>query len=70
MLVLFKLLSELFRLQLACSYLSNTYKMWRNDVVDSETGEELKSFNHVLCRKQKVDFVEQFNEKLLVKQGV
>eukprot|EP00959_Pyramimonas_sp_CCMP1952_P005636 118239-Pyramimonas_sp.AAC.1 len=38
-------------------------------VAHSETGEELKSFNHVLCKKQKVDFVEQFNEKLLVKQG-
>ena len=35
----------------------------------SETGEVLKSFNHTLHRKKKVDFIEQFNEKLLVKQG-
>jgi len=37
-------------------------------ILSIETGEELKSFKHQLCRKQKVDFVEQFNEKLLVKQ--
>jgi hypothetical protein len=28
----------------------------------------LKSFSHLLHRNKKVDFIEQFNEKLLVKQ--
>jgi hypothetical protein len=28
----------------------------------------LKGFNHPLHRNKKVDFIEQFNEKLLVKQ--
>lgn len=33
-----------------------------------EDGTVLKSFNHLLHRNKKVDFIEQFNEKLLVKQ--
>ncbi|PWA76762.1 hypothetical protein CTI12_AA229960 [Artemisia annua] len=33
-----------------------------------EAGTVLKTFNHLLYRNKKVDFVEQFNEKLLVKQ--
>lgn len=37
-------------------------------IVDIETGTVLKSFNHLLHRNRKIDFVEQFNEKLLVKQ--
>lgn len=28
----------------------------------------LKKFNHLLHRTKKIDFIEQFNEKLLVKQ--
>ena len=37
-------------------------------ILSIETGEVLKSFNHTLHRKKKVDFIEQFNEKLLLKQ--
>ncbi|CAI9259836.1 unnamed protein product [Lactuca saligna] len=33
-----------------------------------EDGTVLKTFNHLLHRNRKVDFIEQFNEKLLVKQ--
>ncbi len=36
--------------------------------VQIETGEVLQSFTHTLPLKQKVAFIEQFNEKLLVKQ--
>ena len=28
----------------------------------------LKKFNHMLHRAKKIDFIEQFNEKLLIKQ--
>ena len=37
-------------------------------IVNIEDGKVLKSFNHLLRRTRKVDFIEQFNEKLLVKQ--
>jgi len=37
-------------------------------ILSIEDGQVLKSFNHKLFRGQKVDFIEQFNEKLLVKQ--
>ena len=37
-------------------------------IVNIEDGKMLKSFNHMLRRTRKVDFIEQFNEKLLVKQ--
>jgi WD40 repeat protein len=37
-------------------------------ILSIEDGTVLKSFNHLLHRKKKVDFIEQFNEKLLVKQ--
>ena len=37
-------------------------------IVSIEDGKELKSFNHLLHRTKKVEFIEQFNEKLLVKQ--
>eukprot|EP01018_Ginkgo_biloba_P018992 Gb_11511 [translate_table: standard] len=37
-------------------------------IVSIEDGTVLKSFNHLLHRNKKVDFIEQFNEKLLVKQ--
>jgi hypothetical protein len=33
-----------------------------------QDGTVLKAFNHLLLRTKKVDFIEQFNEKLLVKQ--
>jgi len=33
-----------------------------------EDGRVMKSFHHMLHRNKKVDFIEQFNEKLLVKQ--
>ena len=33
-----------------------------------ESGEVLKAFKHKLIRDAKIDFIEQFNEKLLVKQ--
>ena len=36
-------------------------------ILSIEDGTELKSFSHSLQRNKKVDFVEQFNEKLLVK---
>lgn len=37
-------------------------------ILSIEDGTVLKSFNHPLHRNKKVDFIEQFNEKLLVKQ--
>ncbi|CAN6705473.1 unnamed protein product [Malus baccata var. baccata] len=37
-------------------------------ILSIEDGTVLKSFNHLLHRNKKVDFVEQFNETLLVKQ--
>ncbi|CAL9046985.1 unnamed protein product [Musa banksii] len=37
-------------------------------ILSIEDGKVLKSFNHSLHRNKKVDFIEQFNEKLLVKQ--
>ncbi|CAI9273897.1 unnamed protein product [Lactuca saligna] len=37
-------------------------------ILSIEDGSVLKSFNHLLHRHKKVDFIEQFNEKLLVKQ--
>ncbi|KAM0952480.1 putative transcription factor WD40-like family [Dioscorea sansibarensis] len=37
-------------------------------ILNVEDGTVLKSFNHLLHRNKKVDFIEQFNEKLLVKQ--
>ena len=37
-------------------------------ILSIEDGTVLKSFNHLLHRNKKVDFIEQFNEKLLVKQ--
>lgn len=37
-------------------------------ILSIEDGSVLKSFNHLLHRSKKVDFIEQFNEKLLVKQ--
>ncbi|XP_042476137.1 uncharacterized protein LOC122057866 isoform X2 [Macadamia integrifolia] len=37
-------------------------------ILSIEDGTVLKAFNHLLHRDKKVDFIEQFNEKLLVKQ--
>lgn len=37
-------------------------------ILSIEDGTILKCFNHLLHRNKKVDFIEQFNEKLLVKQ--
>lgn len=37
-------------------------------IVNVEDGSLLKEINHMLHRKRKVDFIEQFHEKLLVKQ--
>ncbi|XP_071716810.1 uncharacterized protein [Rutidosis leptorrhynchoides] len=37
-------------------------------ILSIEDGTVLKEFNHLLHRNKKVDFIEQFNEKLLVKQ--
>lgn len=37
-------------------------------ILSIEDGTVLKSFNHLLNRNKKVDFIEQFNEKLLIKQ--
>ncbi|KAF5184481.1 Transducin/WD40 repeat-like superfamily protein [Thalictrum thalictroides] len=37
-------------------------------ILSIEDGTVLKSFHHLLHRNKKVDFIEQFNEKLLVKQ--
>ncbi|KAJ0661748.1 putative transcription factor WD40-like family [Helianthus annuus] len=37
-------------------------------ILSIEDGTVLKSFNHLLHRHKKVEFIEQFNEKLLVKQ--
>ncbi|BAT17233.1 uncharacterized protein [Oryza sativa Japonica Group] len=37
-------------------------------ILSIEDGRPLKSFTHLLHRNKKIDFIEQFNEKLLVKQ--
>lgn len=37
-------------------------------ILSIEDGTPLKTFNQLLHRNRKVDFIEQFNEKLLVKQ--
>lgn len=37
-------------------------------ILSIEDGTVLKAFYHLLHRNKKVDFIEQFNEKLLVKQ--
>lgn len=37
-------------------------------ILSIEDGTVLKSFHHLIHRNKKVDFIEQFNEKLLVKQ--
>jgi hypothetical protein len=37
--------------------------------VCSENGQTLKQFKHSLHPNKRIDFIEQFNEKLLVKQG-
>ena len=37
-------------------------------ILSIDNGTVLKQFNHLLIRTKKVDFIEQFNEKLLVKQ--
>ncbi|KAL1503139.1 hypothetical protein AB1Y20_011201 [Prymnesium parvum] len=37
-------------------------------IISIEDGSTLKEFNHLLHRSKKIDFIEQFNEKLLVKQ--
>jgi hypothetical protein len=37
-------------------------------ILSIDDGTVLKSFSHLLHRNKKVDFIEQFNEKLLVKQ--
>lgn len=37
-------------------------------ILSIEDGTVLKTFHHLLHKNKKVDFIEQFNEKLLVKQ--
>lgn len=37
-------------------------------ILSIEDGSVLKSFNHIIHRNKKVDFIELFNEKLLLKQ--
>lgn len=37
-------------------------------ILSIEDGTVLKSFNHLLHPDEKLDFIEPFNEKLLVKQ--
>ncbi|XP_019187965.1 PREDICTED: uncharacterized protein LOC109182290 isoform X2 [Ipomoea nil] len=37
-------------------------------ILSIDDGRILKDFNHLLHRNQKVEFIEQFNEKLLIKQ--
>ena len=37
-------------------------------ILGIEDGKVLRSWNHLLHRTRKIDFIEQFNEKLLVKQ--
>lgn len=37
-------------------------------ILSIEDGTILKTFKHLLHKNKKVDFIEQFNEKLLVKQ--
>ena len=37
-------------------------------ILNIDTGEKLLSFHHLLHKNKKIEFIEQFNEKLLVKQ--
>lgn len=37
-------------------------------IINIETGKKIKEINYLLNRKRKIDFIEQFHEKLLVKQ--
>lgn len=37
-------------------------------ILDIESGVQLREINHMVHRKRKIDFIEQFHEKLLVKQ--
>ncbi|KAM0023618.1 hypothetical protein Hdeb2414_s0023g00641391 [Helianthus debilis subsp. tardiflorus] len=37
-------------------------------ILSIEDGTVLKSFNHLINRCKKVDFIEQFNDKVLIKQ--
>eukprot|EP00177_Eucheuma_denticulatum_P001637 GFKZ01002942.1.p1 GENE.GFKZ01002942.1~~GFKZ01002942.1.p1 ORF type:complete len:474 (+),score=66.82 GFKZ01002942.1:233-1654(+) len=37
-------------------------------ILDIDTGAQLREINHMVHRKRKIDFIEQFHEKLLVKQ--
>lgn len=37
-------------------------------ILNIENGDKVKDINHLLNRKRKIDFIEQFHEKLLVKQ--
>eukprot|EP00475_Leptophrys_vorax_P027977 TRINITY_DN4012_c0_g1_i1.p1 TRINITY_DN4012_c0_g1~~TRINITY_DN4012_c0_g1_i1.p1 ORF type:complete len:470 (+),score=112.87 TRINITY_DN4012_c0_g1_i1:215-1624(+) len=47
---------------------NKSYQYLPLKIVDIETGQELKMFKHLLKRNRKIDFIEQFNEKLLIKQ--
>lgn len=38
------------------------------EILSVETGRVLKSFKHALLPNRQVDFIEQFDEKLLIKQ--
>lgn len=38
-------------------------------LVDINNGIELKTFNHLIKRNRKIDFVELFSDKLLIKQA-
>jgi hypothetical protein len=47
---------------------NRSYQYLPLKLIDIETGKELKSFKQLLKRNRKIDFIEQFNEKLLIKQ--
>jgi hypothetical protein len=47
---------------------NKSYQYLPLKIIDIENGQELKFFKHLLKRNRKIDFIEQFNEKLLIKQ--
>ena len=49
-------------------YRRNVPEKIRLQILDIKNGTVLKDFDHVLKPQQKIEFIEQFNEKLLIKQ--
>ena len=48
---------------------SQTLSYLSLSILGIETGQIIYNFNHPLHRSKHIDFIEQFNEKLLIKQA-